>query len=93
MDVGFRRCLRFQQPTIHDAHPHLWGPGFRLHLDVNTTNAGARALYERAGYVATGETRPLRDGSDERVERMVRNGTRTARQWRHAPADPGDPSQ
>ena len=67
--------------------------GFRLHLDVNTTNAGARALYERAGYVATGETRPLRDGSDERVERMVRNGTRTARQWRHAPADPGYPSQ
>lgn len=48
--------------------------GVRLHLDVNTTNAGARALYERHGYVATGETRPLREGSDEMVERMVRGG-------------------
>jgi GNAT superfamily N-acetyltransferase len=43
----------------------------RLHLDVNTANPGARTLYERCGYVATGETRPLREGSDELVERMV----------------------
>jgi GNAT superfamily N-acetyltransferase len=43
----------------------------RLHLDVNVANPGARALYERCGYVATGETRPLRDGSPESVERMV----------------------
>ncbi|RYU09399.1 GNAT family N-acetyltransferase [Nocardioides iriomotensis] len=48
--------------------------GFRLHLDVNTVNDGARALYERSGYIATGETRPLREGSDERVERMVLAG-------------------
>jgi GNAT superfamily N-acetyltransferase len=48
--------------------------GFRLHLDVNTANDGARALYERSGYVATGETRPLREDSDERVERMVLAG-------------------
>jgi GNAT superfamily N-acetyltransferase len=48
--------------------------GFRLHLDVNTANDGARALYERAGYVATGETRPLREGSEEQVERMVLGG-------------------
>lgn len=45
--------------------------GYRLHLDVNVANPGARALYERCGYVATGETRPLREGSDEVVERMV----------------------
>lgn len=43
----------------------------RLHLDVNVANPGARALYERCGYVATGETRPLREGSAESVERMV----------------------
>ena len=46
--------------------------GLRLHLDVNTTNAGARALYERGGYVGTGEIRPLREGSAETIERMVR---------------------
>jgi GNAT superfamily N-acetyltransferase len=45
--------------------------GLRLHLDVNVANPGARALYERCGYVATGETRPLREGSPESVERMV----------------------
>lgn len=45
--------------------------GLRVHLDVETTNAGARRLYERLGFVATGETRPLRDGSSYRVERMV----------------------
>ena len=45
--------------------------GLRVHLDVETTNAGARRLYERLGFVATGETRPLRDGSPYRVERMV----------------------
>ncbi len=45
--------------------------GLRVHLDVETTNEGARRLYERAGFVATGETRPLRDGSSYRVERMV----------------------
>jgi ribosomal protein S18 acetylase RimI-like enzyme len=45
--------------------------GLRLHLDVNTTNAGARALYERSGYVGTGEIRPLRPGSSELLERMV----------------------
>lgn len=45
--------------------------GLRLHLDVNTTNAAARRSYERFGFAVTGETRPLREGSDEMVERMV----------------------
>lgn len=54
-------------------HLKAWsaGQGLRVHLDVETTNLGARRLYERAGFVATGETRPLRDGSSYRVERMV----------------------
>jgi ribosomal protein S18 acetylase RimI-like enzyme len=45
--------------------------GLRLHLDVNTTNTGARRCYEHYGFTATGETRPLREGSVDRVERMV----------------------
>jgi ribosomal protein S18 acetylase RimI-like enzyme len=45
--------------------------GLGLHLDVNTTNATARRSYERYGFRATGETRPLREGSEELVERMV----------------------
>lgn len=47
------------------------GRGLRLYLDVNVANPVARALYERAGYVGTGELRPLREGSDEVIERMV----------------------
>jgi GNAT superfamily N-acetyltransferase len=45
--------------------------GLGLHLDVHTGNAGARRSYERYGFVATGELRPLRDGSAELVERML----------------------
>jgi GNAT superfamily N-acetyltransferase len=45
--------------------------GLRLHLDVARGNAGARRSYERYGFVATGETRPLREGAPELVERMV----------------------
>lgn len=47
------------------------GRGLRLHLDVNTTNTGARRCYEHFGFTGTGETRPLRDGSSELLERMV----------------------
>jgi GNAT superfamily N-acetyltransferase len=54
-------------------HLKAWSAaaGLRVHLDVETGNLGARRLYERAGFVATGETRPLRDGSPYLVERMV----------------------
>jgi len=54
-------------------HLKAWSAaaGLRVHLDVETSNQGARRLYERAGFVATGETRPLRDGSSYLVERMV----------------------
>jgi hypothetical protein len=38
---------------------------------VSTTKPGARRAYERYGFTVTGETRPLRVGSTELVERMV----------------------
>ena len=40
-------------------------------LEVAVGNEVARAVYERSGFVATGETRPLRPGAEEQVERMV----------------------
>jgi len=45
--------------------------GLRLHLDVNRANAAARRCYERYGFVPTGESHPLRAGSDQVCERMV----------------------
>jgi ribosomal protein S18 acetylase RimI-like enzyme len=39
-------------------------------LHVNTTNAGARAFYERYGFVGTGHLEPLRPGSEQRIELM-----------------------
>lgn len=46
-------------------------PGTIAQLDVNITNDGARAAYERYGFVGTGELEPLREGSEQRVELMV----------------------
>jgi GNAT superfamily N-acetyltransferase len=43
----------------------------RVHLDVTVGNDGARTAYERNGFEATGETRPLREGSSQVMERMV----------------------
>lgn len=43
----------------------------RLHLDVEASNTGARRLYERYGFEATGDSRPLRPGSTYSCERMV----------------------
>jgi len=53
--------------------------GLRLHLDVATGNDVARRSYERYGFLATGETRPLREGSPDLVQRMVLSGRRGCR--------------
>lgn len=45
--------------------------GLRLHLDVEASNTGARRLYERYGFEATGDSRPLRPGSTYSCDRMV----------------------
>ena len=46
-------------------------PGTAAELDVNITNGDARAVYERYGFVGTGEVEPLRPGSAQQIERMV----------------------
>jgi GNAT superfamily N-acetyltransferase len=58
-------------------HLRQWADrrGLRLHLDVETSNAAARRSYESYGFVGTGETEPLREGSSEVMERMVLSGT------------------
>jgi len=43
-------------------------------LDVARGNVGARALYVSRGFVATGTTQPLREGSVVLVEEMRREG-------------------
>ena len=48
--------------------------GLRCHLDVALGNDAARSLYEAYGFVATGETEPLRDGSPHLTERMALPG-------------------
>jgi ribosomal protein S18 acetylase RimI-like enzyme len=49
----------------------LIAPDVEAVLDVNVTNAAARAAYERYGFVGTGHLEPLRPGSEQRMERMV----------------------
>ena len=47
------------------------GEGLRLLLDVAQGNPGARAVYERYGFEATGESEPIRPGSPQRCDLMV----------------------
>jgi predicted GNAT family acetyltransferase len=42
-----------------------------VQLHVNLANPAARSVYERCGFVGTGEVEPLRPGSEQRMELMV----------------------
>ena len=44
--------------------------GTRVSLHVNIANPVARTVYEKYGFVGTGELEPLRPGSDQRIELM-----------------------
>lgn len=59
------------QSLLHAIHSRADARGLRLHLDVSTANPRARRVYERYGFRVTGETRPIRTGSSDLVERMV----------------------
>lgn len=50
--------------------------GLQVHLDVTRGNDVARLAYERFGFVATGESEPLREGSPYVTERMVLDRSR-----------------
>lgn len=52
------------------AHADREGRPVTLH--VTRGNDGARRLYERHGFVATGEVQPLREGSPVRIDTMRR---------------------
>jgi ribosomal protein S18 acetylase RimI-like enzyme len=45
--------------------------GLRLHLDVESGNVAARRSYEAYGFVATGASHPLREGSPETTDRLL----------------------
>ena len=45
--------------------------GRRLVLDVAQGNSAARTAYERYGFVATGESEPIRKGTTARADLMV----------------------
>jgi len=48
--------------------------GMSCQLDVTLGNDAARRMYETYGFVATGQTEPLREGSPHRTERMTLRG-------------------
>jgi GNAT superfamily N-acetyltransferase len=64
---GRRLAARILDALIEWAAPH----GLGLELAVTVGNDAARRAYEEFGFTATGETRPLRDGSHLSLERMV----------------------
>jgi len=58
---GHARRILDALTSLHDV--------VRLH--VNLANPAARSVYERYGFVGTGEVEPLRPGSEQRMELMV----------------------
>lgn len=63
--------------------------GLRAHLDVTLGNDAASRVYERYGFVGTGETEPLRPSRPETVARMVL-GPRARSAPQAGPADMSD---
>lgn len=53
--------------------------GLDVHLNVARGNDAARRAYERFGFVPTGESEPLREGSPYVTERMVLDRDRSDR--------------
>ncbi len=71
------RGRRVGHRVLDDVRAFADERGLRLHLDVALGNQAARTSYLRYGFVPTKETRPLREGSPELVERLVLPGDRT----------------
>ena len=59
---------------LHALLDNAIAAGRPVEIDVNVVNTPAIAAYERFGFVATGRTQPLREGSDMLVRRMVLAG-------------------
>jgi ribosomal protein S18 acetylase RimI-like enzyme len=57
---------------LHDLLSRPEAAGRSLHLHVTQGNDSARRLYERHGFTGTGESQPLRRGSDVRIAAMRR---------------------
>lgn len=81
-DDGWARVIAMWTMEQHRGHGHArailtelvdWARerGHPVELHVNTANPSARRVYEGFGFVATGEREPLREGSDQQVERLV----------------------
>ena len=58
---------------LDDLLGHPEAAGRSLHLHVTHGNDTARRLYERHGFTSTGQSQPLRDGSDVRIAAMRRD--------------------
>ena len=58
---------------LHDLLSHPEAARRSLHLHVTHGNDTARRLYERHGFTVTGESQPLRDGSEVRIDAMRRD--------------------
>ena len=66
-----RRGLGVSHLLLDAVREWATGRELRLHLDVARGNPAARTSYERYGFVPTGESRPIRDGAAELVDRLV----------------------
>jgi ribosomal protein S18 acetylase RimI-like enzyme len=77
-DAGTARVWGMWTDPAHRGRGHaraildtLLPAGASAELHVNIANAVGRRVYERFGFVGTGELEPLRPGSEQQMERMV----------------------